>query len=1799
MAVSKKRKNTTTTGTRARGKPAEPGPPTAGDSSHDPSSGRGAGPSQLEKGTYEILRDRLKRHSAHLRQRLEQLNEARRAVFGAIPTRLVATQHITTANNCVPRDMVPVSNQFLFGYNVHIGLKAETQLQDVFAIYGFGDDAFHEASLDLIRDEQFQHDFRQLYRYYKQTTFSKFAMVGPSLFMVFQVGKTPADIKTFKWLVEEGRLRYLGNRFDHEYRFPPQHEFEWTRTHRDLHRAGPHPHISIEDRVFVETVGGDLTIKVEDNTEIGEGIYSEPVEDKDQVLDDAEIFFASLGNIILLKIRPYQEKQFRYIAYNEKLHRALRLDTIESACVLLPEGHGLIFSNGYYLQNGEHKTFETSLHDLQFEKRIASPNGEDHLYVFYNGEAGIYVLLSYNMIEQRVETPMICGGYSFFTNGRLALFRTQLEPQKHHAIQIWQTAYVGADHMPPAQTDSMLFKIGNRDIVRGMAECHEIAALADRDDSYADLYIDLVKKTTDVIDAYFWLDQDETFHLREPLDQIRDAAAAAVSEFDKVVRIRRNTRDELARVEGAAKKLFASIAAQRLEQIDDFVQSLSSLRDLRGQIASLRDLRYVDLALTDQLAKQAADQVDVLAKRCVQFLLRPEALEPYQQRVNRERDRTGALATAADARQLDGEMAETAQQLQMLIEVVSNLKIDDATIRTRIIDDISATFSYLNQARAGLKTKMQQLLETEGAAEFHAQTKLLGQTVSNYLDVCDSPAKCDEYLTKLMVQIEELEGRFAEFDQYLVHLSEKREEIYSALDARKLALIERRNQRAAALGQAADRILKGIDTRVRGMESIDQIHSYLVSDLMVEKVRDILRQLTELEDSVRVDDIQSRLKTIREDAVRQLKDRQQLFEDGQNVIRLGRRRFLVNVQPLDLTTIQKDGQMFFHLTGTNFLEPIADQQFQQTRDLWRQELVSENHQVYRAEYLAYEMFQRLSQDGLPSADAVAGMEPNPLVALVQKYMGPRYAEGYVKGVHDHDAACILRGLAELAKNLGHKRFPSPARALAALFWYQLPNDEQKAFLAAQLGGVAEITRVFGPANQYTDYVNQLEAGLVEFLRGSRVFPETLARLAAEFLFEELAGARSFSVSIEAAEICRAFQQHSMRRDSLQTFSQSVDRLRKRPVDAFVLLRKWVQAFLSHQQPPHDPMYADEAAVVLLDGSLEERRLLEAPIACELTGMLGDHPLITAGRYRLHYHEFVARLDHFQRESVPRFQQYTSLKKELVDRKREMLRLDELRPRVLTSFVRNRLIDEVYLPLVGDNLAKQVGEAGEQKRTDRSGLLLLVSPPGYGKTTLMEYLANRLGITFVKINGPAIGHRVTSLDPAEAPNAAARQEVERLNLSLEMGDNIMIYVDDIQHCNTEFLQKFISLCDAQRKIEGVYQGRTRTYDLRGKKVAVVMAGNPYTESGEKFRIPDMLANRADTYNLGDIIADKRDVFELSYLENALTSNPTLRILATRSQSDVYAVIQLAEGRPSESVQLEGNYSVDELNELVATMRKLMRVRDVVLTVNRQYIRSAAQAEAYRREPPFKLQGSYRDMNKIAEQVSPVMNETELETLIWSHYENQAQTLTTDAEANLLKLKELLEKMDQRDRERWEEIKRKFERNTLLKGVGSDDKFGQAISQLLALNDGLTSLRETLGQAVTRLSDADSRQHQYASEVATRLSVLAEGLSTLRQSLDEGVELLARSPPPPASATQKPDGAPVPKIQILNRVPREFMHVIQAQFRLMQSWVKPLERLSERSAQESESLRSAVDQAFAQYQQLIQRLEAASPGPGDNT
>jgi len=574
-------------------------------------------------------------------------------------------------------------------------------------------------------------------------------------------------------------------------------------------------------------------------------------------------------------------------------------------------------------------------------------------------------------------------------------------------------------------------------------------------------------------------------------------------------------------------------------------------------------------------------------------------------------------------------------------------------------------------------------------------------------------------------------------------------------------------------------------------------------------------------------------------------------------------------------------------------------------------------------------------------------------------------------------------------------------------------------------------------------------------------PSTI-NYAAEYLLEELGGQPHFTVSEQAAKLARAFQDQLRKKKVKDNFQSSLKSLQQYPAEQFQLAVQWVKAFQKQEKLAAGSEQLLEAAYLVLQGQWEEDHVQASPETNQLDNLKGDHPTLESGKYQLNYTHFLRKLKTYRSEHLTQYRSFQDKKKELVHSYRNHLRLSEFEPKVLSSFVRNRLIDQVYLPIIGDNLAKQIGTVGAETRTDRMGLLLLLSPPGYGKTTLMEYIANRLGLIFMKINGPALGHHVINLDPSEAPDRSAAKELEKLNLALEMGDNVMIYLDDIQHCHQEFLQKFISLCDAQRKIEGVWKEQTKTYDLRGKRVCVVMAGNPYTESGERFQIPDMLANRADIYNLGDIIGDNADAFKMSYIENSLTSNTILARLAGKSMEDVHQIVQMIRAGQKAPMELKGSHTPAQLNEYISVLTKLLSVQDIILKVNQAYIYSAAVAEENRTEPAFKLQGSYRNMNKLAEKIVPIMNEEELKTLLLSHYEGEAQTLTSGAEANMLKLKEMMKVQTEEESKRWKEIKSNFQSRQQLFGANADDPVVQVAAQMNRLNQQISEFRENFGR-----------------------------------------------------------------------------------------------------------------------------------------
>lgn len=1733
----------------------------------------------LATGTYEVLRNRLRESAADLRARFQKLNEARAAVFGNVETRLLSTIHVTTEHNCIPRGLFANQSQLLLGYNVQFGLKTEIAPSDVLSIYRYHADHAKYESLDAIVSKEFARDFQELYKYYRGATFSRFFQSGPLLYMVFQIGKTATSIKAFKWAIVGDRLQYVDNRSESEVKLPEQHAFQWKRATRESHRQGKHPHISIEDKVFVECIGGDLTIKVEDSTEDGLGIYREPVESPDQTLDDAETFYTILGNLILLKIRPYQERDFRYLVFSVKRATVRRLDSIGDACVLLPDDHGIMFPNGFVLQTGEVKLFDHGLANLSFDRLLKSPNGEDFLFLFLQAETGTLLQLRYNLIRQEVDTPLMCHGQAFFDNGNMLTMRASETPQKHHALQVWQTPFTGTNFVPSVQSDSLLFKIGNHDLVRGMAECQELLTLVDKDESYADLYADLEKRATDLLDGYFWLDREEASKLADPIQQIRATASAAVDEFEKVVRVRNETNAALAKGENETTEIIKAIERSRFEKVADFVEKLASIRAQRGQAIQLKSLRYIDLERVAVIESQLTESADRVGVRCVQFLLEPQALKPYAAQVDELAAEVPKVGASAAAKKLESQFSEIGSSLELLIETVSQLKIDDLAQRTSIIDRVGDCLAQLNRVRSTLKMRMRDLTTRELESDFASQSKLLDQATASALDVAEAPEAVDSALTRMLMQIEELEGRYADSEELLMRLTEKRQTLCDLFESRRQQLVEVQTRRANSLVAAAERILSGITSRAARIDAPEELLAYFASDLMVEKVRKISDQLTELGDSVRSDDVQSKLKSISDDAMRQQRDRRELLSDGNRTIRLGQHAFSVNHQPIELTTVVRDGHLNVHLTGTQFYQPLADPDLDNARDLWDQPLPSESPDVYRGEYLAYQLASDLRGNSLgtnipklriPDYLALSGEAQ---VNWVRDRMQTRFDEGYIRGVHDQDAAKILTELLLMEQSLGLLAYAPQLRAVTWFVWQQLVPEARRSQLERWVHSLATVDRLLPNHSQSQECAAAVRDELAK--HGSEQLLTTVkqaleqlqfvSEIGANYLILELrlssAKQRGPTRSPMALHLVQALRQH-MTADAWQTLQNTLQSHTREPRELWFTALKAVDAFLHihHQHSASESEvdipqnYREEIAGLLFaaaDRSMDTQvgsvdRKVRNSVA--LTGLSGDHARIKNGALTLHYHELNERLRSYTAQVVPRWKTLQATKRHLLSEADRRIKTSDFKAKVLTSFVRNQLIDEVYLPRIGDNLAKQMGAVGENKRTDRMGLLLLISPPGYGKTTLMEYIANRLGLVFVKVNGPALGHDVSSLDPAEAANASAREEVHRINMALEMGDNTMLYLDDIQHCNVELLQKFIPLCDATRRIEGVWNGISKTYDLRGRKFVVVMAGNPYTESGERFQIPDMLANRADVYNLGEIIGNSTEAFEQSYLENCLTSNTTLQPLARCSNADQRKLLAASRSGSTDLIELESNLSNDTVSEMLVVLRKLQRVRDVVLTMNQAYIRSAAQADDYRTEPPFKLQGSYRNMNRIAEKVVPVMNDSELERLIQSSYQQDAQTLSRDSESNLLKFGELLGTLTPAEQQRWSEIKKTFVEKSRLKGLSGEDSTAQFLSSLLGLKDGLESIRSVLDLAVSAQSTA------------------------------------AAAPPKD------------PRVIVQHSVPRVITDLIRSQFQLLYDGLRPvLENASQQSAT-SERLRHAVEELLKNYKSLE---AAAMESPVDDS
>ena len=575
------------------------------------------------------------------------------------------------------------------------------------------------------------------------------------------------------------------------------------------------------------------------------------------------------------------------------------------------------------------------------------------LYVFYRADQGEYELLPYNLIAKEVKNPIRCNGYSLFPDGTMLVFRTDGEPTRVHPVQIWQTPFTTAEFAAAAPTDgSYLAKVGNASLVSGISELLSVRKLAAVEKPTRRTFDDLATGVRRAIDTHYWLGHAEMGGLLETLRELQKTSELIVEEFEKQLQLERKAREAVQEAEKAQAALLERLRPSELSTVEAYLGGLSDLKRQRGALITLKEVRSLEVARVIVLEKAVEMRFLEVSRACVDFFLAENAFQPLLDRLDVVVDSVGKAAKTTELSPLRKELDAVHEGLTLLSETIASLPIEDPTVRTKILDGTSSAFGQQNRARAVLDGRQKELGAGEGRAEFGVQFKLLSQSVTSALALATTPEACDEQLGRLMLQLEELEGRFGELDEFSVQLAEKREEVVDAVNAKRQLLVEERQRRAQSLSTAAERVLVGIVRRAQTAKNAEELNGYFASDAMVQKLSELAAQLRELGDSVRADELDSKLKSAKQNALRTLRDKTDLLEDDGNVIRFGQHRFSVNTRPLELTIVPREGVLNVHLTGTDFFEPISNPLLDASRELWDQELVSETRDVYRAEYLA-------------------------------------------------------------------------------------------------------------------------------------------------------------------------------------------------------------------------------------------------------------------------------------------------------------------------------------------------------------------------------------------------------------------------------------------------------------------------------------------------------------------------------------------------------------------------------------------------------------------------------------------------------------------------------------------------------------------------------------------------------------------------------------------------------------------------------------------------------------------------------
>jgi hypothetical protein len=263
--------------------------------------------------------------------------------------------------------------------------------------------------------------------------------------------------------------------------------------------------------------------------------------------------------------------------------------------------------------------------------------------------------------------------------------------------------------------------------------------------------------------------------------------------------------------------------------------------------------------------------------------------------------------------------------------------------------------------------------------------------------------------------------------------------------------------------------------------------------------------------------------------------------------------------------------MFFHLTGTDFYERIDYKEFLSTKKYWNQTLCSEDSEVYRSEYLSYKILREAQENrgDLSWQDLVRlVIDDNELNQFVSDYASSLYEEGYEKGIHDQDAAKILKELVHLQEHAGLLRYDSVSRSLAMIFWWVHGIDRETQTWRDRLKSMGEMVHLFPRYPQNSALMMEIQDAIGGMVveRNLDFLPHQISQ-AGEYLYHELQDREelTFTINQLADKHFRFFEDFIKAKGQHAHFKQTLNTLNSSPENKIHLAYDWVSAFLNEQE----------------------------------------------------------------------------------------------------------------------------------------------------------------------------------------------------------------------------------------------------------------------------------------------------------------------------------------------------------------------------------------------------------------------------------------------------------------------------------------------------------------------------------------------------------------------------------------------------------------------------------------------------------